>query len=404
MSENNNTEKITENIENPNTENTSNEFNGKIILKYLLKNKLYVIIATLLAAIGSVIYVLTLPNWYLSVANAVPPKSAGNALESMLGGFASSLKELGLSKLTGGKGGGDQYSFLVILESRTLADSMIAKYDLAKSYFPDEDLSKIKPSDVREMFYENLTIEYLDDGNYNIGIMDKDSTRVAAMAMDYINMANALAQRIYKEETGVNKAYLESRVSGIDSLLRETSKELAAYSSKTGIINPEGQGKAFVEAVATLKYELYSQEVLLESMKSKLGENDFNTKSQEKTIKVLRDKLREIENKPGFAGNFTMSDAGEKGINFLSKTAEFEALTKLKLFMQPMLEEAKVNENRNLVTLTIVDYPITPDKKEKPKRSLIVAGITLGAMLLSILVLLGVFSLKRLKKELNSIE
>lgn len=397
MSDNNN-------INNQTTENnTINDFNGKLILKYLLKNKLYVIIATILAAIGSVIYVLTLPNWYLSVANAVPPKSSGSGLESMLGGFTSSLKELGLSKLTG-KGGGDQYSFLVILESRTLADSMIAKYDLVKAYFPDEDPKEIKPSYVREMFYENLVVEYLDDGNYNIGIMDKDSTRVAAMVMDYIAMANNLAQRIYQEETGVNKAYLETRLNSIDSLLQETSKNLAAYSRQTGIISPEGQSKAFVEAVATLKYELYTQEVLLESMKSRFGENDFNTKNQENTIKVLRGKLKEMENKPGFAGNFSLADAGEKGINFLAKSAEFEALTKLKLFMQPMLEEAKVNENRNLVTLTIVDYPITPDKKEKPKRSLIVAGITLGAMLLSILVLLGVFSIKRLKKELNTIE
>ncbi len=395
----------TSNIENESNHNrdmamVSEDFSGKLILKYVLKHKWYVIIVTLLAAIGSVVFSLYMPNWYAATVNAVPPKAAGNALESMLGGFSSSLKELGLSKLAGSKGAGEQYSFLVILQSRVLADSMISKYKLKESYFPDEE--KIKMSDVRKEFLSNLAVDNLDEGNYTVTILDKDSTRVAAMVMDYISMANSLAQRIYQSETQINKQYLETRLQGIDSLLKANAKGLAEYSRQTGIISPQDQGKAFVEAISSLKYEVYTQEIMYETMKNKFGENDANTLNQLKTLNSIKSKMRDAENKPGFAGNFSKQDAADKGLTFLAKSAEFEALTKLKLFIQPMLEEARINESRNLTTLTVVDPAITPDKKEKPKRSLIVASVTLGAMLLTILVLISIFAIKRLNYELRN--
>ncbi len=376
-------------------------FSGKLVLKYVLKKKYQIAIITIIAAIASVIYALLLPNWYGASVNAVPPKSSGSSLDAMLGGVSSSLKELGLSKLTGGKSGGDQYSFLVILESRVLLDSMIIKYNLKEAYFPDDTDNEIVFSDVRKEFSKNLSVAQLDEGNYVISIIDKDSTRVAKMVMDFITMANNLAQRVYQDETNFNRKYLELRLKNLDSLLNETSIDLANYSKATGIISPEAQSKAFIEAISNMKYEIYTQELMYETIKNKYGENDQNTLNQLNILNKLKSNLKDAENKPGFVGNFTKSTAGEKGINFLKKSAEFEALTKLKLYLQPMLEEAKINESRNISTLTIIDPPITPDKKTKPKRSLIVAGITLGAFLLSILVVIGIFRYKLFKAELN---
>lgn len=388
------------NIVNSKSNIYNQEFSGKVILKYLLKYKWYIVIITFISAVISVIYALSLPNWYSATANAVPPKQSSSSLESMMSGFSSSLKELGLSKLTGNKGG-DSYSFLVILESRVLLDSMIKKYNLKQLYFPKDD--KVRESEVRNMFADNLKVEYLDEGNYNITILDMDSARVAQMVMDYINLANDLAQRVYQSETQFNTKYIEKRLNNIDSLLQEASKELANYSRQTGIISPQDQGKAFVEAISSIKTEAYKQEVMYEIMKNKYGENDQNTLNQLNLLNKIKAKMYETENKPGLVGNFSKRDAGEKGIQFLKRSAEFEALSKLKLFMMPMLEESKINVNRNISTLTIIDPPITPDKKSKPKRSLIVAGITLGAFLSSILIIIGIFAYKRFKLELKSI-
>lgn len=369
-------------------------FSGFLMTALLVKNKWYIIGATVLAAVVSLVYSLCLPNWYAATANVVPPKNAGNMLDQAMGGLSSALKEAGLSKLTG-KNSGSDYNFLVILNSRSVADSIIKKYDLLHSYITKPSkLKKTKPSDIRKMFSKKLEITLEPDGNYTITILDKDSTRVAAMVNDYIYYTNELAKEIYQSEVGFNKNYLEVRLSSLDSTLNIIASKLSTVSRTTGIISPEEQAKAYVNAVSNIKSQLMLQQVYYESYKTKYGENDQQTQNQKEIVNSLSNKLNEAENKPGLAGNFTAKDATSKGIDYVKLYAEYESLTKLKLLLEPMLEEAKINEGRDLLSLSVVDRAITPDKKAQPKRGLIVAGSALGGFFVSILVILMIYGFK----------
>ena len=373
--------------------NNSSEFSGFMMVVLLFKHKWYIIMTTIIAAIVSIIYSLSLPNWYSASINVVPPKSAGNILEQAMGGLSSALKEVGLSKLTGGKTG-DQYSFSVILNSRTIADSIIKKYKIKESYIEPQDIAEVKESDVRKMFIANLDVSNETDGNYVITILDKDSSRVDRMVTDYVYYANELAKSIYHSETNFNRKYLETRMQSLDTTLNNLSAEIAIYSKETGLIAPEEQAKSYISAVSDLKVELYKQEMILERLKQKFGEGDQMTIAQKNAITTLKSKLNQAENTPGLVGNFTKNDAAAKGIKYLSKYAQFEALSKLKLILMPMYEEALINEKREIITLSVVDPAVKPDKKSKPKRSLIVAGATLGGTFGSILIILAIYGIR----------
>lgn len=368
-------------------------FSGLMMVVLLFKHKWYILLATIVAAIASIIYSLSLPNWYSASINVVPPKSAGNILEQAMGGLSSALKEVGLSKLAGGKSG-DQYSFSVILNSRTIADSLIKKYKIKESYFESTDLAKVKGSVVRQLFLANVDVSSEAEGNYVITILDKDSSRVANMVTDYVYYANELAKSIYHSETNFNRKYIETRMHSLDSTLNSLSHEIAAYSRETGIIAPEEQAKSYISAVSELKVELYKQDMVLERLKQKFGEGDQMTIAQMNAIATLKNKLHQAENTPGLAGNFTKNNAATVGMNYLSKYAQFEALSKLKLILVPMYEEALLNENREIITLSVVDEAIKPDNKIKPKRSLIVAGATLGGTFSAILIILAIYGIR----------
>ena len=369
-------------------------FSGFMMTALLIKHKWYIIGATLLAGIVALVYSLFLPNWYAATANVVPPKNAGNMLDQAMGGLSSALKEAGLSKLAG-KNSGSDYNFLVILNSRTVADSIIDKYDLLHSYITDPGkIKKTKPSEIRKMFSKKLEVTLEPDGNYTITILDKDSTRVAQMVNDYIFFTNLLAKEIYQSEVEFNRNYLEIRLVSIDSMLNSIAGRLATVSRTTGIIAPEDQAKAYVNAVSNIKSQLMLQQVYLESFKAKYGENDQQTLNQKEIVNSLTNKLNEAETKPGLAGNFTAGDVTPKAINYLKLYSEYESLTKLKLLIVPMLEEARINENRELLSLSVVDRAITPDKKAMPKRSLITAGAALGGLFVSILVILLIYAIK----------
>lgn len=373
--------------------NRPTEFSGFMMVVLLFKHKWYILLATLVAAIVSIIYSLSLPNWYSASINVVPPKSAGNVLEQAMGGLSSALKEVGLSKLTGGKSG-DQYSFSVILNSRTIADSLIKKYKIKESYFDSNNLAKVKESDIRQLFLANLDISSESEGNYVITILDKDSSRVANMVTDYIYYANELAKSIYHSEINFNRKYIETRMRSLDSTLNSLSNEIGAYSRETGLIAPEEQAKSYISAISELKVELYKQEMILDRLKQKFGEGDQMTISQINAISTLKNKLHQAENSPGLVGNFTKNDAATKGIKYLSKFAQFEALSKLKLILMPMYEEALINENREIISLSVVDSAVKPDKKSKPKRSLIVAGATLAGAFSAILIILAIYGIR----------
>ncbi len=390
------------NQESNNSPQSNTEFSGFVMVALLFKHKWYIIIATILVAVASVFYSLSLPNWYSASINVVPPKSAGNMLEQAMGGLSSALKEVGLSKLAGGGKGGDQYSFLVILSSRTLADSMINKYNLKETYNTNADLKNLKYSDILAQFTENLTVSLEAEGNYVISITDKDSSRVANMVNDYVRFANELTKSIYHSETKFNREYMETRIANLDSTIESLSTEIAKYSRETGIISPEEQGKSYVSAVSDMKSEVMKNEIYLDFFKQKYGERDQMTLSQAELVNSFKSKLNQAENKPGLAGNFTKNDAAAKGIQFMKLYTQFEALSKLRLFMVPMYEEAKINENRAILTLSVVDPAIHPDKKIKPKRSLMIAGATLGATFTSILLILALYGIKSFRKKYKS--
>lgn len=379
---------------------TSTEFSGFLMFALLLKKKWYIIAVTLVAAIGSIIYAKMLPDWYKATVSAVPPKTSGAAFEGALSGVSSTLKELGLSKLTGKASGGDQYTFLVILNSKYITDSLIKKYDIRKDY----DLPDVKYSDLIKAFLENVEITYEPEGNYTISVIDKNPEKAAKMANDLIYYANSLSERIYKEETDFNVNYLEKRIAHIDSVLADLAVTIARLSNKYGLISPEDQAAAYVKSIAELKAELMKQEVILDMVTKNYGDSDPVTTSQKNIVNSLKIKLSNAENKPGLAGKFSMNDAAAKGIDFLSYSAQYEAMTKVKAFLLPSLEDAKLNQNRNLKSLVIVDPAVSPDKKFKPKRSLIVAGITLGTFFLSIMVILSSFGIKVFREKYKTMK
>lgn len=75
------------NQETNRTPQSNSEFSGFLMVALLFKHKWYIIVATVLVAVASVIYSLSLPNWYSASVSVVPPKSAGNMLEQAMGGL-----------------------------------------------------------------------------------------------------------------------------------------------------------------------------------------------------------------------------------------------------------------------------------------------------------------------------
>jgi tyrosine-protein kinase Etk/Wzc len=366
---------------NTTSENTSKQEGAIYFFSILLRYKVFIIITVIIITAASVIISLIMPKWYAATANVVHPQHSGSAFEGAIGNITSKLKDFGLGKL-GGSGGGSTYDFIVVLESRSLKDSLINRFDLMTVYEIEDSLMY----KVRKELDGNMEISLEKEGNYLITIYDKSPERAAQMTNTMIEIANDIAKDKFNYEASLNRQYLENRLIITDSILIAIGDKLGKYSSDYMIISPEDQAAAISDAMIELRANILSQEMMYEMIVNKYGEDDQMAIIQKKLVGRLKQQLKDAENKPGFAGDFSIKELSKVGIPFMQLLAEYETFTKVKAFLLPMLEEARINEVRNTKNLLVLDDAIVPEKKERPKRMVIVLGAFVGSLALSILV------------------
>lgn len=378
-----------------NTDNTN-------LIYIIIRYKKFLLIFVSILTLSSIIIAFILPNQFTAVVNTVPPKTTASTMEGLLGGLSSTLRDIGLTKLAGKTEG--MYSFLVILDSRSVKDNIIRKYRFDTVYnIPLTDFTKL-----RKAFESNLEVSLEPEGNYTISFTDEDPIRAANVANDYVQIANFVAQDIFQKEAQYNRKYLEERIQQIDNSLNLVLDSIQKFSHMKLVFSPLEQSKAIGQSYIDLKSTTMTQEILYDLFKSKYGENDPVTVAQKNILDNVKRKLYEFENKPGFIGNYPLKEFAKVGGDFLRLYAEFETLTKVKSFLIPYLEENKLNENRNFQYLIVLDKAVPPDRKSKPKRSLIIAGTFLGSIILGFLIIVVADSLSnyinQFKKSTSSLE
>jgi len=322
----------------------------------------------------------TLPNWYASTVTFVPPNNANSMISGMMGNVSSALKDLGLGKMNKG----ESYSYMVVLNSRSLMDTLINKYNLSLEY----NIQKEDKEELYKEFLSNYEVELSPEGNYNVTVLSKDKEKAAKMANDVVTIANNISLRLQKAEAETNRAYMDLRLQRTDSILNSIAQALGKFSSQSLVFSPLDQAQAVSQALATLKASALKQEIQVEILKNTYGDKDPSTIAGTKLLSEMRQQVYKAENKPGFAGDFALRDGLKVGAKYMKLYTEYEAMSKVKAFLMPMLEQAKLDEIREAPMMYVLDYAKPAFKKSRPKRLTIAAGSAIGVFVLSCLYLI----------------
>jgi uncharacterized protein involved in exopolysaccharide biosynthesis len=87
----------------------------------------------------------------------------------------------------------------------------------------------------------------------------------------------------------------------------------------------------------------------------------------------------------------------EAGIMYIRLMRDYEIQNKILEFIYPIYEQARIEEQKNIPVVLVVDKAITPEKKSSPKRALVV----IAAFLLSFFFSIGYVLIK---ESYNSIQ
>jgi uncharacterized protein involved in exopolysaccharide biosynthesis len=354
-------------------------------LRLLWEHRRLLARAALCGVLASTLIAFLIPSRYESMARLMPPDNQSasglaTAVAAMTGGAAG----LGgaASDLLGLKSTSD--IFVGILSSRTVQDKLIQQFDLKKLYWDR------RMEDARKDLAERTSIGVDRKSQIiSITVTDHDPQRAAAMAQAYVEELNRLVAELSTSSARRERIFLEGRLQAVSEDLHAAEKDFSQFSSKNTAIDIKEQGKAMVEAAATLQGQLIAAQSEYEGLKQVYTDNNVRVRSVKARMDELKHQLEKLGGKGESAT--TISDLpGDSLYPSIRKLpllgvryADLYRRTKIQEAVLETLtkeyELAKVQEAKEIPTVKVLDDANIPEKKSFPPRLLIIfLGTTLA--------------------------
>jgi uncharacterized protein involved in exopolysaccharide biosynthesis len=325
-----------------------------------------------------------IPKQYESTARLMPPddqSNGGMALLAVLGGKA------------GGEGGGGGLGaiagdmlgikssgelFVGLLQSRTVQDNIIKKFDLKKIY------GKEHGEDARIKLASNTALSAdRKSGIITITVTDHDPSRAAAVAQQYVEELNAVVSHVSTSAARRERIFLEGRLQEVKQDLQQAEKEFSEFANQTGAIDIKEQGKAMVTAAATLQGEMIAAESQLEGLRQIYTDNNVRVRSLRARVAELNAQLEKVGGK-GQGSNGSSTPQNDDSLYPSIRKLPLLGVTYADLYRRTKVQEtvfevltqqyelARVNEAKEIPTVKVLDPANVPEKKSFPPRFLIV--------------------------------
>jgi len=351
--------------DNPLAENSpDDEVSLLDLLIVLAKHKRIVLGIPFAAAIAAAIISLLLPNIYTGTVRMLPPQQSASAASAL-------LTQLGaLGGLTGAGGGalGRNPSDLYIgmLKSRTVADNLIARFELNQVY--DQSLQ----SGARSILQNNTTIVAGRDGIIIIDVDDRDPNRAAELANAYVDELVKLTKVLAVTEASQRRLFFESQLLQAKDNL--TAAELAARQGlqKGGLAQVDAQGRSMIAVTARLRAEISAKEVQLGAMRTFAAEGNPELQRTQQELEALRRELARVEGSSPAAAAGQGDPKGNTGLDNLGRLRDVKYYEFLYELLAKQFELAKIDEAKDATIIQVLDKAIEPDRKSRPRRTLIV--------------------------------
>ena len=362
--------------------------------KFIFKN-------TIIVASVALIVSLLLPKWYAS--KAVVLSSGAGQFNFLTSISPIPVADFGLSTINE-----DINNFIAILQSRTVKEYMVNKFNLVDRY---------KQRDIEfamEAFEEKMELEVTEEGTLEISIIDKDPIVAKQMVSEALIMLDKINQNIGMEAGRYNREFLEKRLNQNENNLEKAELDLKIFQEKTGIIDLVAQLSSTMQmsaqaynSIFDAYTELYAKKIETETQlavaKTTLSINNPTLMQLEKLLNEQTFQLEQlmieldaklqyllssitptqVDNIPNIEFSVSFNSLPSLGLENARLIREVKLQSTIQEILIPQYEQAKLEETKNIPTLQLIDKPKVAINKAKPKRALIVIGSTLMSILVS---------------------
>jgi capsule polysaccharide export protein KpsE/RkpR len=372
-------------------------------LRLLLDQRFILLRVTLYGLAVATLIAFLIPKTYESRTQLMPPDSEiSSGLSSLMAMTARTGGTLGMlaGDFLGLKTSGSL--FIGILRSETVEDRIIEEFDL-KSVYGTKHMQA-----ARRILEENTEIsEDRKSGIVVIRVSDHSPQRARDIASAYVIELDRLVVDLNTSAAHRERIFLEDRLKTVKQDLDASARDFSKFASDNTAIDIKEQGKAMVEAAATLQGHLIAAQSELEGLRQIYTDNNIRVRAVRARIAELQDKLQQMGDgdlsQPASTSTASLYPSIRKlpllGVTYaeLYRTNKIQE-TVFELLTQ-QCELAKVQEAKETPSVKVLDAPKVPEKKSFPPRLVIMFLGGLLSMVLGAVWILGKSSWESIDPE-----
>ncbi len=357
-------------------------------ISILLAHKILILSVAIIVTVGTAIYAFTaMPNWFKANAVALPARKSGGLLDNLTSGLSSTIKDLGITKLGGGASSDGFYSPLALLESRELHERLIKQFNFEKEY------NAKSMEDALKEFGSHVGGALSEQGDIDINFEDTNAFRAATVANALVDGINDINSRLATEEAKENFVFIDQRYQKNAADLDSAEQMLGAFQKKYGVYALPEQARAELSGIASIEQQKVASEIQLHTAEQVYGPQSAEAQLAQTTLGQLTNKLSEMNTGAESHAQSYMVPTKvlpEVALQYLRLMREVEIQSKLKAFILPAYEQAKLDQTKRTLAFVTLDHAVPPESKTRPHRSiLILIAFVSGVILTSIIVLIA---------------
>ena len=328
-----------------------------------------------------------LPKQYQSTTELMPPDNGSGS--SLLMAALSARTSNGLGAVAGDLLGLKNSGQLFVgeLRSTTLQDRLVSRFQLKQVYHDRLEV------DARNDLADKSAIgEDRKSGIITIAVTDRSPQRAAAIAQAYVEELNRLVAELSTSAAHRERVFLQERLQAVRQDLEQAERDFSQFASRNTAIDIKEQGKAMVEAAASLQGQLIAAQSERKGLEQIYTPGNVRVRAVQARIAELNHQLEKLGGKAASQNPPSDSPASQDalypsirelpvlGVPYADlyrrvkiQEAVFEALTQ-------EYELAKVEEAKETPTVKVLDAAEVPEKKSFPPRLQIMALGTVLAL------------------------
>lgn len=323
-----------------------------------------------LFSIAAIVYTMYLPPIFTGKTVVLPPQQQQSMGTGTLAGLGTIF---GISPGAFGVKS-PEAMYIGFLQSASLQDRLMKRLNLVERY------GAKSPEAARDALAASVKITIEQSGLIVIETDDRDPAFAAELANAYVVELRNLLGRVAVSEAQQRRVFLEQQIASNNKKLAEAEVALRVQQEASGVVSVDALARGAIQATVELRSHIAQREVQLGTLRTYATTENADVQRLSAELAGLRGQLSKLEQGSG------QSNVSRKGMEAVRAYRELKYLEAVMDALVRQYELAKVDEAREGPLLQQIDVATPPERKSKPKRTLIVlaagfSGLVLGMLL-----------------------